>query len=330
MKRRIQSRIEAGEAGRTVIDFLAARFTYHTREQWMERIAAGRLRVNESPAGPECVLAAGDAVEYIADDIAEPAVPLDVGILHDDADVLVVNKPAGLPCHPAGRYFRHTLWAVLKERCGVDDPSFVNRLDRETSGIVVVARTPASARKLRAQFTDRRVEKRYLALVEGVFPEAAVNAAGFLGPGDGEPVRKRRLFRPATGGPAEVFGAAPAGCEWAETRLRRMAVHGPISEVEAIPKTGRLHQIRATLSGLGFPIVGDKVYGVDPGIFVRFCTDAMTDVDRERMRMGRQALHAAGLRFRHPSSNRPMEFDLPMPADMRALTELLTQAMEES
>lgn len=301
-----------------MLDFLAGRFTYHSRAEWMERIAAGRLRVNDAAAGAEAVLAAGDAVEYIADDIAEPAVPCEFTILHDDDHLLLVDKPAGLPCHPAGRYFRHTLWALMKERCAIDDPSFVNRIDRETSGLVVVARTPLAAKRLRAQFAGRHVEKRYLALVEGAFPDAC-RAAGFIGPGDGDVVRKRRAFRLAQGGPAEVFGRPPEGCEWAETRFRRVSVHGPVSEVEAAPLTGRLHQIRATLLGIGFPVVGDKVYGVDPGVFVRFCTDAMTDDDRARMRMGRQALHAAGLRFRHPVTDRAMQFDLPLPADMLKL-----------
>jgi 23S rRNA-/tRNA-specific pseudouridylate synthase len=92
-----------------------------------------------------------------------------------------------------------------------------------------------------------------------------------------------------------------------------------VSEVEAILHTGRLHQIRATLSSLGYPVVGDKLYGPDPMIFVRFCTEALTDEDRRRLRMPRQALHATELEFQHPSTGERMRFEAPLPSDMAAV-----------
>lgn len=311
MKREMQFAIREDWAGKPLLDLLTTRFDYHPRDAWQDRILSGRLRINGYPADAGCVLALGDVLEYDVSDMPEPPVDLDVQVVYDDADLLVVNKPAGLPCHPAGRFFNHTLWAVLKMRHGIAEPIFVNRLDRETSGLVVVARTSESERKCRKQFADRRVEKRYVVLVEGVFPEQ-VRATGYLGPDPAASIRRRYLFVPV----ADPAGTAAGSSEWADTEFQRVARHGPVSEIQAIPHTGRTHQIRATLTALGFPVVGDKLYGRDPDLFLRFCRDELTDADRGTLRMKRQALHAEYLKFRHPRLGRPVEFLVPVPADM--------------
>jgi RluA family pseudouridine synthase len=313
MKRQMRFQIPYDRAGVALLDFLVARFPYHTREGWEERIRDGRVRVNGRRAAPADALAARDVVEHDAADAAEPPVTLDVGVVFDDRDLLVLNKPGNLPCHPGGRYFNHTLWAVVKQRFGVAQPTLVNRLDRETSGLVLVAKTPEAARGCRAQFEGRHVAKQYVALVEGLFPEQ-VDATGCLAEDAASPVVKKRIFRPVDRA-AEQRGEG----EWVETLLLRRAVHGPVSEVEARPVTGRLHQVRATLSGLGFAVVGDKLYGVDPELFLRFCRGELTDADRVRLRMDRQALHAAHLRLRHPRNGRWLELEAPLPEDMGAL-----------
>lgn len=312
MKRKIEFSIPVEYAGLEVGDFLARRFPYHGRAEWEERVQAKRVRVNGVAAGPGVSLKEGDVVEHLADDVPEPPADLDVSILYRDDDIIVVNKPSNLTVHPGGRYFHHTLWAVLKERHGLAEPAFVNRLDRETSGLVVVACNDKAAVKCRRQFAERRVAKRYIALVEGVFPSES-RAEGVLVEDVAFGRHKRRLFKPAA---ACVEGEAG---DPVSTAFRLVRTVGPVSEVEARPETGRLHQIRATLCWLGYPLVGDKLYGVDPAIFLRFCTDAMTPADRLRLRMDRQALHAAGLRFRHPRTGKWIEFDLPLPSDMAGL-----------
>ena len=317
MQRELRFQIPKDRAGQSLVNFLAARFPYHTAEGWRERVVARRVRVNGKASDPDYRLATGDALEYAATDVTEPRVNLDVQIVHDDRDILVVNKPPNLPVHPGGRYFNHTLWAVLKQRFGLEAPLLVNRLDRETSGLVVVARTEDAARNCRKQFADRRVEKRYTALVEGRFPEK-IHAAGWLTEDGAATVRKKRLFLAAPPAPPPDAPDAPEG-EWAETDFRLLAVHGPVSEVEIVPLTGRLHQIRAVLHALGFPVVGDKLYGPDPTVFLRFCQESMTEEDRRLLRLDRQALHAAGLRFRHPRYGKPLAFDLPLPPDMATL-----------
>jgi len=317
VKRRIQYRIPLEHAGALVLDLLAHRFPYHTREQWAVRVAEGLTRVNGAAVGAEQMLGPGDVLEYIAPDVSEPMVDTNLQVLHDDSDIMVINKPPNLPCHPAGRYFDHTLWAELRRRFGIESPAFVNRIDRETSGLVVVARNDRAAKSCRTQFARRRVTKRYVVLVEGHFPDS-LEACGQLVPDSAFGRHKRRLFLSECGGDTGTLGMT-AGAERAETFFRRLGDHEGISVVEAVPRTGRLHQIRATLCSLGFPVVGDKLYGPDPALFVRFCTDMLSDADWRLLRMKRQALHAAHLQFRHPQGGRHLQFEAPLPGDMLAL-----------
>ncbi len=326
MRRDVRFTIPPAQDGVTLLAFLVQRFTYHTSERWSERIAGGRVRVNDRRTDEARVLRAGDTVVYLADDVIEPPANLDVALLYEDADILVVDKPANLPSHPGGRYFNHTLWAVLKTRWNVTEPFLVNRLDRETSGITLVARHAKAAQRCRIQFAERRVEKRYLALVEGTFPEAPLAVAGWLLPDPAVAVRKQRQFlaHPLAAGvslatpPADTVPPT-AVAEWAGTAFQRLAVHGEISLVEARPDTGRQHQIRAMLLALGYPLVGDKLYGRAPGAFERFCQQALTAEDLRLLRLPRQALHAASLRFRHPRTGHWLQLEAPLPADMAGL-----------
>jgi 23S rRNA pseudouridine955/2504/2580 synthase/23S rRNA pseudouridine1911/1915/1917 synthase len=313
MKRRVQIRVPHDLAGKTVLKAVAGRFTYHSPDQWIERLGENRVHVNGHPATAGTVLSAGDLLEYHADDLPEPPVRTEIEVLHDDAEILVVNKPANLPSHPAGRYFNHTLWAILKTRFGIEKPTLVNRLDRETSGIILIAKTPDAAIKCRAQFAGRLVQKRYLVLVEGYFPDT-LYANGFLTPDPDSLVCKKRKFALLSGNETP-----PPDGEPAETVFHRRRHANKISEVEAIPHTGRMHQIRATLHSLGFPVVGDKLYGPDPNIFLRFCTDALTESDRVLLRIDRQALHASGLTFTHPRTGTQFDIVSPIPPELDQL-----------
>lgn len=305
-------RVGPGQDGRTVLDFISGRFTYLDREQWRGELAAGNLLVNGQRAEAGQRLAAGDQVSYRMPEGLEPPVATDFKVVYEDHDLLVVDKPASLPCHPGGRYFRHTLWSLLRERAGLAAPLFVNRLDRETSGLVVVARHREAARNCACQWLEQRVEKRYLVLVEGEFLQPEMEADGSLAQDPDSAVRKKIRFFPAA-------AAAPVGGLHCRTHLRRLAGCNGLTLLEARPVTGRCHQIRATLCGLGFPVVGDKIYGLDEQFFLRFLEDRLSAEDRRRLRLPRQALHGAGLAFRHPADNRPLTFSSPLPMDMRAL-----------
>jgi len=313
--RRARIRIGAHEPCRPLVDYLAARFTYHDREGWQEHIRMGRLLVNRRTATEASVLGPGDLVEFCMPNAPEPPVDTGYDILFQDDALLVVDKPADLPCHPAGRYYRNTLWGLLRQRHGPHAYlALMNRIDRETSGLVLAARTRWAAGDLGRQFRKRAVFKRYVALVEGRFPKGATEAHGVLAPDTASAVRKRRRFQP---GP--VPGGLAENAEACRTTLTGVLQSGEISCVEAIPHTGRLHQIRATLSGLGYPVVGDKIYGVDEGCFLRFIQGRLDPEDRRRLRLPRQALHAAELRIRHPATGKALLFRSELPEDMRAL-----------
>jgi 23S rRNA-/tRNA-specific pseudouridylate synthase len=323
LPRRARFSIRDERVGLRLIDMLLSRFPYHTQEEWEQRLRDGSVLINDQQSSPGHVLAAGDTMEYAAADIPEPAVSLAVEILHEDSDIVVVNKPAGLPCHPAGRFFHNTLWAFLKATRGLDNPEFVNRLDRETSGLVIVAKNAAAARACRAQFARRQVEKRYVVLVEGHFP-AVQRATGRLCPDLASPIRRKCRFIPeetaATARPPipeRDSAGAEGGADWADTEFRLLAQHGPISELGVILHTGRTHQIRATLEALGFPVVGDKLYGGDPTVFLRFCQDRLSAADRRALRLPRQALHAAEITFRHPRTGECVTYRAELPADLR-------------
>lgn len=319
MERLLSITVPATQAGGLLLDYLAQRFTYLSRRGWQEEVAAGRLVRNGVPVSPQAVLVPGDLLVYRppASALQEPLVARDYRILHEDDHLLVVDKPAPLPCHPGGRFFAHTLWALLREQHGLERPAFVNRLDRETSGIVLVAKSPEAARACQEQFLAGRVEKEYLVLVEGEAGFVEHEADGWLAPDPASLVRKKSRFVPS-GGDAPVGGAVCA------TGLRRLAVGHGLSLLVALPRTGRCHQIRATLLGLGLPVVGDKLYGRDETLFLRFMEDRLSAADWACLRLPRQALHASRLCIVHPASGKAMEFYAPLPS---ALQDVLAETL---
>ncbi len=316
MERKISVKITAEDAGKNVIDFLSQRFTYRDRPGWQKEIETGRFFLNHGLCiTDQTLLAAGDLLVYKLPDMDEPAVPRSVAVLYEDMDLLVVDKPAGLPCHPGGRYFNHTLWAWLKTECGLASPSLINRLDRETSGIVLVARNKKAARFCYKEFADHRVYKQYILLVEGAFPDGEIRAEGFPAKDPMSAIRKKYRFSPLH----ENQTLPEKAVKHCSTRFRRLRSENGLSLVKAVPQTGRCHQIRATVHSLGYPVVGDKIYGVDEQLFLRFMQDALSDADRRRLRLNRQALHAATLRMRHPNGRQMLECSSPLPAEFHEL-----------
>ena len=316
MKRKNSVRIPPQQAGRQLLDFISQRFTYRSREEWQTELTAGRFLLNDTEARGDSLLTQGDLLVYLMPALVEPAVASNYTVLHEDDDLLVIDKPAPLPCHPGGRFFAHTLWALLKQNHGLAEPRLVNRLDRETSGLVLVAKNKAAARLCQEQFAQRRVEKVYLVVVEGDFPDTPheVESNGWLGPDPDSAMHKKMRFYPGQ-------QDAPPGAAASSTAFRRLAgVGNPnLSLLEARPHTGRCHQIRATLLHLGFPVVGDKLYGVDEHLFLRFQEDRLSAADHALLRLPRQALHAAGLRLSHPVNGRELEFSAPLPSALQGL-----------
>jgi len=309
-KRIIRSKIDVNSEGVRLDLWLTRRFTYQSRNQWQEIIKKGQILLNENKCRGSRILRAGDNVSFIADK-AEPDVDSAYSVIYEDEYFLLIDKPGNLPCHPAGPFFRNTLWHMLSDKYG--KTSMVNRLDRETSGLVIAAKTSEAAKEFAKLFTKGNIVKIYTALVFGRFPDEC-RAKGWLAPDKESAVRKKRRFsleKPEGAGSAE-------NCE---TNFALLGTCGEFSAVEATLKTGRLHQIRATLFSLGYPLPGDKLYGPDDEIYLRFPIDAMTENDWEKLVLPRQALHARQLAFKHPFTSENMEFKIQPPADIRALYE---------
>ena len=318
MERKNSVLIQPHQAGQQLLDFVSQRFTYRSREEWQAELTAHRFLLNDGEARSDSILAPDDRLVYLMPALVEPPVDSNYTVLHEDDDLLVIYKPAPLPCHLGGRFFAHTLWALLKENHGLAEPRLINRLDRETSGIVLVAKNKTAARLYQEQFAQRRVEKVYLVVVEGDFPDtlAPVEATGWLGPDPDSAIRKKMRFYPAQN------DAPPGAVESSTTFLRISGSRNTsLTLLEARPHTGRCHQIRASLLHLGFPVVGDKLYGMDEQLFLRFKEGCLSPADHHLLRIPRQALHASSLRLSHPISENELEFSAPLPLALQELLE---------
>jgi len=313
--------IVSADAGAVLLPFLAVRFPYHGEAQWRELVHAGRVSINGHAVPPDYVLSQDDRLQYLPLPLDEPAIDDRVGVLDDSPELMVLNKSGNLPCHPAGCFFNHTLWALLKtcEREGLPDPlrqiraierpHFVNRLDRETSGVVLVAKESRAAKRYAKALQRPLSRKRYLVMIEGDFPDSLC-AHGWISTDTQSRVRKKRRFTPDL--PPDAVGA-----ETAHTEFRCLLRGQGLSLLSAELFTGRMHQIRATLVSIGYPVVGDKLYGVDDEIYLRFIADELRADDRQRLRLPRQALHAWHISFDGPVG--VQEFCAPVPEDMRQL-----------
>lgn len=220
----------------------------------------------------------------------DPPVDTDIRWVYEDARMLVVDKPADLPAHSSGSYRLHTLDRYLRLYRPGNSIHLVSRLDRETSGLVLVAKDPEMAAILGK--TPKR--KIYHVLVEGRFPAGRLCAVGRIRRVNAPPVYSMRVLEEASLAPEPATLLPERG---AATWFERLG-DGPwpgTSLLQAELVTGRTHQIRATLRTLGFPVVGDKVYGPDPTCFLRFREDALTAADRAALRLPNQALRAVRL-----------------------------------
>ncbi|MBI4508138.1 MAG: RluA family pseudouridine synthase [Deltaproteobacteria bacterium] len=260
---------------------------------------------------------AGDKIVIRRPARAEPACPRIFGVLMEDPDFIVVDKPAGLPVHATARYYFHTLTRLLSEKYPGQGMQIAHRLDRETSGCLVVARGKEAASRIKSAFEKRHVEKTYLALVHGDPPwpdQAEITIDVPLALADETVSRLKIRMVPAVGRPDALS---------ATTRVRVVERHGRYSLVACRPITGRQHQIRAHLAAMGHPIVGDKLYAHGDEAFARFCDREPAGVSTAEVEaefgICRQALHAASIRFPHPRTGLPVYVESPLPSDLRKI-----------
>ena len=296
-------RLVADRDGERLDVFIARLLPQFTRSRIRRLIDGGLVTLDgRRPAKAGVKLEAGQRVE-LAEPPPEPAelepeaIPL--RIVYEDDDLLVVDKPAGLAVHPSPGHSRHTLVNAILAHCpqlssigGEGRPGIVHRLDKDTSGLIIVAKHDAAHLSLARELKERRVEKTYLALVEGrpEPPEGVIDA-----PIGRHPRHRKRM-------------AVVEGGREARTRYRVVREVDGRSLVELAPEHGRTHQIRVHLAAIGHPVVGDPLYGRRGG---------------RPSSLRRQFLHAQRLAFRHPRTGERLELEAPLPEDLRkALAEL--------
>ena len=228
-------------------------------------------------------------------------------VVFEDEDVLVVDKPGGMVCHSAQRAEYGSLAEWLREH-GVETPRMINRLDRETSGLVVVAKNERAAKTLGKAVLRREIEKQYVAICWGDFKEERGVIDQPIGVSRTSVVYTKRVVDGAAGKPSVTEFAV-------EERLRGFTV------VRLTPRTGRAHQLRVHLAWLGHPIVGDKIYGPDESWYLRFIEKGVTDEMLEHLLLPRHALHAGHTAFVHPRTRRRCACEAALPADLRQFVE---------
>jgi 23S rRNA pseudouridine1911/1915/1917 synthase len=263
-------------------------------------LASGR------PLKPNTRLAPGDELIMRREAQPEPPCPRRFDVLYDDAWTMVVDKPAGLPVHASAKFYFNTLTRVLGERFPGEPLQIAHRLDRETSGCLVVARGKPAAARLKGAFEHKRVAKVYTAIVRGSPPwddDAAIDLPLRLVDPERSPISVRM----------EVHRDGLPSL----TRVRVLERGRDRALVRCQPVTGRQHQIRAHLAAAGYPIVGDKLYGHGDEAFTAFCAHGLTDELAELFELPRHALHAAWIRFPHPGTDEPIAVEAPLPADLR-------------
>ena len=311
--------IEKEHSGTRLDRFLISATQEMSRTYLQRLIRDGDVTVNDKVAKqPSYTLRDGDCVCLTLppprplDTVAPENIPLD--ILHEDSHLLVVNKPAGMLVHPANNVNEGTLVNALLAHCtdlsgigGVERPGIVHRLDKDTSGILVAAKTDIVHRELSAQFERHSITRQYVAVVCGTPTEVT-------GTIDAQIARSRRDRRRMT--------TVKTGGRHAVTHYEVLETYPKFARVQLTLETGRLHQIRVHLQHIGHPVAGDAVYGGEQ----RALNDADTGALKQALaQLKRQALHARLLGFEHPATSENLTFSAPMPKDMLTLLDALKQ-----
>jgi len=324
MKSKIFFQVTSQDSAKRLDVFLSQKDPALSRSQIKRLIERGEVQVGGRKAKAALRLRENDAVTLTLPEpqkleLEAQAIPLEV--LYEDRHLIVVDKPAGLVVHPGAGNYSGTLVNALLHRCpdlagigGVLRPGIVHRLDKDTSGLILVAKNDRAHRDLQSQFKGREVEKSYLALAYGIVSPPSGEIAAAVGRDD----RQRKRMAVVPGGRAAL------------TRYETLGYYGKTTLLACRPLTGRTHQIRVHLAHIGHPIVGDAVYGgrrpgsrpEKRGIFDEPGRSPGSR-DKPPVPCPRQFLHAHRIRFRLPGTGEQVEFTAPLPADLQAVLDAL-------
>jgi 23S rRNA pseudouridine1911/1915/1917 synthase len=300
--------IQISEGAGRLDKFLAENVPELSRSAAQRLIGDGRVTVNGELVRASYQVKPGDLAVVLLpaeEDSVLVAEEIPLDLVYEDKSLLVVNKPPGMVVHPAPGHEGGTLLNALLAYCpqlaasGDDRPGIVHRLDRDTSGLILVAKSDKVLRTLQRQFKERQVHKAYLALLDGHLQPSWGRVEAPIGR---DPHHRQRM--------AVLSGGREAVTEYhvlEQFDHHSGLVAGDYSLVEAQPQTGRTHQIRVHFASIGHPVVGDTVYGRR----------------RARLPVSRQFLHAQRLGFKHPATSQRMDLEAPLPADLAEILDLL-------
>jgi 23S rRNA pseudouridine1911/1915/1917 synthase len=311
--------VDKGQGPIRIDKFLMARIENATRNKIQQAIDAGSVTVNELPTKSSYTVRPLDVISISLpepprlDVVVAQNIPID--IIYEDDDLLIVNKKAGMVVHPAYNNWDGTLVNALAyhfenlptSRNGVGRPGLVHRIDKDTSGLLVIAKTELAMTHLAKQFFDHSIERTYLALVWGVPP-----AEGTIRTNLGRSLKDRKV--------TAVFEDPTIG-KHAITHFKLLKDYGYVSLVQCNLETGRTHQIRAHMKHLGHPLFNDVTYGGDKILKGTTFTKYKQFIENCFKILPRQALHATSLGFVHPTTKKQMQFSIPLPQDFTDLLE---------
>ena len=313
---------DESDQGRRLDAVVAAHLPDCSRSQVVSLIAGRKILVGSQLRKPGYRVKSGDIIRGkipVPEQVENVPQPIPLSILYQDSDILVLNKQPGLVVHPAPGHSSGTLVNALLYHCpdlegigGAIRPGIVHRLDKDTSGTLVVAKNAKALEGLAQQFKERSVSKKYLALVHGEF----ANDTGTIDlPIGRHPVHRKQMSTTTRKGREAV------------TMWKVLKQFQYITFLELTLQTGRTHQIRVHCAAIDHPIIGDPIYR-SGRLFKNLMEKASrlpTGIIDPLKSIDRQMLHAWQLEFRHPRTNEPMSFESPMPADMRELLEKLSE-----
>lgn len=315
-----QYTVSPEDAGQRLDLFLTLKHPSLTRSQIQRLIEEGLVKVNGKQAKASHKIRGTEEIEI---DIPEPEAiealpePIPLEILYEDSEVVVINKPAKLVVHPAAGNYTGTLVNALLYHCkdlsgigGKLRPGIVHRLDKDTTGVLIAAKSDKAHQSLSAQFKKHSVKRKYIALVHGVIKGDKRKIEAEIG----RHMSQRNMMSIKT-----KRGKA------AVTHLKVLSRFDQFTLLELTLETGRTHQIRVHLSSINHPVVGDQVYGGKE----RISGVKEPNIRRVIKKLGRQALHATILGFIHPETNKYMEFTAPIPEDFQIVLDALGDVVED-
>jgi len=280
----------------TLLQFLLRRFRYLDDQQWKENINAQRIWVDGRLGKANLTLHDNQKIIYFRPDFLEPEVDPHFDIIYEDDSLIALCKSGNLPTSPSGKYYKNTLVSLVKLRFGLKKLYTLHRLDRETSGVIIFAKRHEIAQTMAAYFREKRIQKKYSAILNGHLPQSSIKASAeafiFLPIGKDAKSKIRIKQR-----------VSPSG-KPCQTYFREKEKIDDFSLVEVRPITGRTHQIRVHAAHIGCSVLGDKLYGLPEDGFLRWLGEGDEYLLEHKFPLHRQLLHATEIRFEHPVKKR--------------------------